>query len=91
MPVGQQPIQMRFQGTIAPIIPGVTETNPNAKDIVGERIYEFVVEIIGEEKAPKVTGMLIDLPLEEIREYLADFNKFKQKVDQAGALLNDQS
>jgi hypothetical protein len=83
----QQPIQMRFQGTIAPIIPGVTETNPIAKDIVGERIYEFVVEIIGEEKAPKVTGMLIDLPLEEIREYLGDFARFKQKVDQAGAQI----
>ena len=34
----------------------------------------------GAQGAPKITGMLIDLPLEEIRDYLNDFDKFEKKV-----------
>jgi len=37
---------------------------------VGEIIYEYVEKFAGEDKAPKITGMLIDLPIEEIHGYL---------------------
>jgi cell division protein FtsW (lipid II flippase) len=43
--------------------------------MIGEYIYEYVEKIVGDEKAPKVTGMLIDLPIEEIKQYLDDFSK----------------
>jgi hypothetical protein len=39
-------------------------------------IFDFVRALIGAEKAPKVTGMLIDLPIEEIRKYLVHFDLF---------------
>jgi len=52
------------------ILPGVDAANANYKNQVGEAIYESVEKISGEDKAPKITGMLIDLPIEEIREYL---------------------
>jgi len=52
------------------ILPAVHPNNPNYKAQVGEVIYEFVEKIAGDEKAPKITGMLIDLPIEEIQQYL---------------------
>jgi hypothetical protein len=55
--------------------------------VVGETIYENVERIAGEEHAPKITGMLIDLPMEEIKSYLGDFAKFEEKVREASSLL----
>ena len=43
--------------------------------------------MVGEEKAPKITGMLIDLPLEEIKGYLLDYGKLTTKVTEAVNLL----
>jgi len=44
-------------------LPAVVPQNPNLKQFVGEFIYEYVEKFVGEEKAPKITGMLIDLPI----------------------------
>jgi len=63
------------------------ETNPNFRNNVGEVIYEYVEKIAGGVKAPKITGMLIDLPQEEIVSYLRDFNKLQEKVTEAVILL----
>ena len=46
--------------------------NPNYKHQVGEVIFEFVEKVledkgVQEDRAPKITGMLIDLPIEEIK------------------------
>ena len=49
------------------LIPAVNNTNPNYKNMVGEFIYDYVEKFVGEERAPKVTGMLIDLPIDEIK------------------------
>ena len=49
------------------LISAVVPQNPNYKTQVGEFIYDFVEEIIGEVKAPKITGMLIDLPINDIQ------------------------
>lgn len=84
------PLAAQYLQTCYPIIPGINETNENAKDTVGEKIYEFVVQIATDQYAPKITGMLIDLPYEEIREYLGDFSKFERKVQQARTLLTSQ-
>ena len=70
------------------LIPAVVPANPNYKAQVGEFIYEFVEKIAGEEKAPKITGMLIDLPIEEIKGYLADFTKLQAKIAEANNLLS---
>ena len=32
------------------------------KNIIGKTIYKHVERLVGEKKAPKITGMLIDLP-----------------------------
>jgi hypothetical protein len=72
------------------ILPAVSPQNPNYKAQVGEFIYEYVEKIAGETQAPKITGMLIDLPIPEIQGYLVDFNKLNQKITEANTLLNSQ-
>jgi len=79
---------MNYRSLVERIFPGLVPDNPNYKNQVGEVIYEFVEKLSGEEKAPKITGMLIDLPIEEIREYLQNYAKFEDKVNEAAKLLD---
>ena len=41
----------------------------------------------GEVRAPKITGMLIDLPLAEIGAFLVDFFRVQFKIKEAYDLL----
>lgn len=45
------------------LLPSVTERNPYIKEQVGHLIYDYVQMIIGTSQAPKITGMLIELPV----------------------------
>ncbi len=45
-------------------------TSTNYKKIVGEFIFDYVMLIVGKIRAPKVTGMLIDLKPDAISIYL---------------------
>ena len=47
--------------------------NPNHKDQAGNLFFEFVKKLLGAEKAPKITGMLIDLQLSDIRQMMSDW------------------
>lgn len=69
-------------------LPAVVPENPNYKSIVGEFIYEYVEKFVGDVRAPKITGMLIDLPIDEIKGYLYDFSRLYQKIGDAANLLN---
>ena len=51
--------------------------------MIGNFIYDFVEKFVGEERAPKITGMLIDLPHAEIKAYLYDFTKLYQNIEAA--------
>jgi hypothetical protein len=65
------------------LLPAVDERNPHLKGQVGECIYDFIVEMIGAELAPKITGMLIDLPVNQIRQYLQSYDALSMKVHEA--------
>merc|ERR1712166_30396 len=77
----------KFEQDAARLLPSVMERNPYLKEQVGQCIYDFVQKIIGVEKAPKITGMLIELPVAQIREYLASLDALKVKVSEANNLL----
>jgi hypothetical protein len=47
--------------------------------------------ISGPEKAPKITGMLIELPVAQIREYLGNWVNLQQRVEEANRLLMQPS
>jgi hypothetical protein len=50
------------------------------KEMVGDEIYEFVENIVGEKEAPKVTGMIIDLPQKDLLAILNNYSGFTGKV-----------
>ena len=90
---GQMPMQQpvddasRFAADAIKLLPSVQDRNPYLKEQVGHLIYDYVQKIIGVEKAPKITGMLIELPVNQIREYLASLDALKFKVSEANNLL----
>jgi len=83
----QMPMQQSYAQRGFYVLPAVTKSNPNYKTQVGEFIFEHVEKIAGEEQAPKITGMLIDLPIEDIKGYLQDYSKLEEKVREAETLL----
>lgn len=72
-----------FYSKTMPIFNAVTEINPSYKNLVGSCIYEFVTKIAGPQIAPKITGMLIDLPILEIQRYMTNFDLLVQRISQA--------
>ena len=65
----------------------MTERNPYLKEQVGNLIFDFVQNLIGQEKAPKITGMLIELPVVQVKQYLSSYDALKLKVSEANNLL----
>ena len=43
-----------------------SESMQQKKDMVGNTIYKHVEKLVGDQRAPKITGMLIDLPESEL-------------------------
>jgi len=41
------------------------------------------MNLVGEEKAPKITGMLIELPINQIKDYMSDYGNLQHKVKEA--------
>jgi hypothetical protein len=52
-------------------------------------LYEHINTLVGA-KAPKVTGMLIDLPIEDIKLIMQDWSLLQTRVQQASELLDQQ-
>jgi len=79
--------QQKYMMNAQKLLPSVTERNRYLKDQVGHLIFDYVNMIIGAEKAPKITGMLIELPVQQIKEYLVSFEALQMKVQEANVLL----
>ena len=64
------------------------ETTQDArKEIVGTAIYRYIEGLVGEEHAPKVTGMIIDLEPAELNMSIQTFPGLQSKVHSAMQLL----
>lgn len=59
------------------------------RNILGEVIYPFVMRI-NEKYAPKITGMLIDLEHDQIKQCLTNESFLVSKINDAGAMLLQQ-
>ena len=59
----------------------IVPINPGYKNTVGSTIFEFVTKIVGPNYAPKITGMLIDLPITDIQKYCTDYDLFVHRVN----------
>lgn len=54
-----------------------TAKRKDKKEITGNTIYPHVEKLVGEDKAPKITGMLIDLPEAELHYSIMQWNHFE--------------
>lgn len=70
------------------LLPSVTERNPYLKEKVGEAIFPFIKNIVGNERVPKITGMLIELPVEQIKQYMLSYDNLCAKVQEANDLID---
>lgn len=77
--------------TTTRLLPAVTEKNPHLKDQVGQCIFDFIVMLVGHEKAPKITGMLIELPVQQIKQYMSSYDALMMKVQEANDHLMNAS
>jgi len=65
------------------ILPAVQENNPHVQEQVGQCIFDYILQMVGSELAPKITGMLIDLPHHQIKQCLGSFQALEMKVNEA--------
>ena len=61
------------------------------KDLIGNTIYKHVEKIVGENRAPKITGMLIDLPEAELNFSISSWANFEAKVVSALTLISNNT
>merc|ERR1712023_187652 len=87
MPQQQMTPAMEYLAKAQQILPAVQEKNPYLKEQVGHVIFEYVRNIIGSEKAPKITGMLIELPVPQIQQYMQSYEALQHRVHEANNLL----
>ena len=57
------------------------------KTAIGDYIYGHVVKYSSEENAPKITGMIIDMPAEDIKSSVGSLEGLKEKIQEGEQLL----
>lgn len=73
------------------LLPSCTEKNKHLKNQAGQMIFPFIQQMIGPQnqaRVPKITGMLIELPIEQIRQYLLSYDNLCVKVSEANNLID---
>lgn len=66
-------------------------TQNDKKTLIGNIIFQYVEELVGNEHAPKITGMIIDLPAAQLNQSVSQYESFKEKVLSALALLQQHT
>jgi len=76
-------IAQTYTSQTAPLMPLVTEANPNYKQRVGELIFKFIQQgqLAPPDRVPKITGMLIALPIDEVRQFMSSYENLKKMVE----------
>jgi|DEB19_MinimDraft_2_1074335.scaffolds.fasta_scaffold07249_1 hypothetical protein len=59
------------------------------KQIVGAVIFRHVTGLVGEDFSPKITGMIIDLPMADLNYSVSSLETLQIKVRSAVQLLTD--
>ena len=82
------PVVAQYQAVAMKIAPQITEKNNYLKERVGEAIFPFIKNLVGNERVPKITGMLIELPIEQIKQYMFSYDNLVMKVKEADDLIS---
>lgn len=87
----QNPLSLQYMTMIQELFKGNEFKSADIqkrKDLIGNAIYETVERISGSDKAPKITGMLIDLQELELNQAIMSYESLEQKVRVALNMLS---
>lgn len=59
------------------------------REKIGEEIYGYVLEKAGEDTAPKITGMIIDLPYNDLISSIQTWEGLQEKIQEGLELLKE--
>lgn len=59
------------------------------REKIGEEIYNYVLQKAGDESAPKITGMIIDLPFNDLLSSVQSWDGLQEKIQEGLDLLKD--
>ncbi len=57
------------------------------RELIGNLIYDHIEKASNEKRAPKLCGMVIDLPMNELLDTIASLDHLEQKIKIADDLL----
>jgi hypothetical protein len=57
------------------------------KQMIGTHIFPHIIELVSKDLAPKITGMIIDLPVADLNQSIISLAQLQQKVRAAVNLL----
>ena len=60
-------------------------------DYLGNNLYEKVIAMCGEDLAPKITGMLLDMQQKDIIQLLRDPKALESKINEGMSLLHSNA
>jgi len=83
--------QVKYMQDAQRLLPSVSEKNKHLKNQVGQLIFPYIQTMLGpnaQARVPKITGMLIELPLDQIKMYMMSFDNLAAKVTEANTLID---
>lgn len=80
-------IAQEYQMKAAQLLPSIQPNNRVYKQKVGELVFPYIAKMASHEKAPRLTGMLIELPLEQVKEYLGSYQVLSEMVQEGIQLI----
>jgi hypothetical protein len=81
-------IAAEYQMKASILLPSIQPNNRVYKQKVGEFIFPYIAKMTSQEKAPRLTGMLIELPLEQVKEFLGNYQVLSEMVQEGNSLLD---
>ena len=92
-PTAQQSQSSIYQQTVAAVLKGpefTTLDQEQQREKIGEEIYNYVLTRAGEESAPKITGMIIDLPFNDLMTSVQTYEGLQEKIQEGLDLLESE-
>lgn len=86
--------QMMYVRSIKAVLnnPDFTSLDEDSqREKIGEEIYNYVLEKAGEESAPKITGMIIDLPFADLTNSIQSWEGLQEKIQEGLDLLKEEN
>ena len=71
-------IAQEYESKALRMLPAVQERNPNLKNQVSQIIFDYIEKMVGKERTPKITGMLVELPIIQIQMYMSRYVNLKK-------------